>query len=360
MTLVLSNDEVAELLSMRDCLDALEQAYLAAAEGEALSVPRQDVLVPGPQTGTYHGFKTMSGSLPAERVAALRLNSDIVSWPVRDGTMRREKIPAADGRWVGLVLLFSTETGEPLAIFPDGVLQRARVGATNALAAKYMARPDAQVVGLLGSGWQAGTQLEAIVAVRSVREVRVYSPNAEHRRSFAESEGRRLGVNVVPVERTEDAVRGADIILAATNSLVPVLSAELVEPGMHLSTIRHSELDAATLQRCDRLAVHARQPALLTIRPGEQEKVPEFQHGDFHMPDLAAAGIRYEDLPELPDLVAGRAVGRASPDEITAFLNFVGLGIQFAAAGARVYARARERGLGRHLPTEWFTQTVHP
>src|SRR5438128_22830 len=131
MTLVLSNDEVAELLTMRECLEALELAYAAVARGEALSGARRDVLVPGPLPDSYHGMKMMSGSVPAEKVSAVRLNSDIVTWPIRDGTMRREKVPLADGRWVGLVLLFSTETGEPLMIVPDGVLQRMRVGACN-------------------------------------------------------------------------------------------------------------------------------------------------------------------------------------------------------------------------------------
>jgi ornithine cyclodeaminase/alanine dehydrogenase-like protein (mu-crystallin family) len=360
VTLVLSNDDVAALLAMSECVEALEQAYRAAAEGAALSAPRRDVLVPGPLPATYHGLKTMSGSVPGEQVAAVRLNSDIVSWPVRDGTMRREKIPLADGRWVGLVLLFSTQTGEPLAIMPDGVLQRMRVGATNGLGAKYLARPDARVVGLLGSGWQAGSQVEAMCAVRAIRTVRVYSPNPEHRLAFAEQESARIGVEIIPVPRPEDAVRDADIVVAATNSLEPVVQTTWVEPGMHLTSIRHSELDAPTLRRCDVLAVHARQPALLTIRPGEEERVPEFRHGDYRMPDLEAAGIRYESLPDLPDLVAGRVRGRETPEQVTAFLNFIGLGLQFAAAGARVCARARERGVGRELPSEWFTQTVHP
>lgn len=360
MTLVLNNDEVTRLLGMQDCLEALERAYVAAANGDALSAPRRDILVPGPRPETFHGFKTMSGSVPHDKVAALRLNSDIVSWPVRDGTMRREKIPLADGRWVGLILLFSTETGEPLLFMPDGVVQRTRVGATNGLGIKYMAREDARVVGLLGSGWQAGTQVEAVCAVRSVREVRVYSPNAEHRRAFAEEESERIGVNIVPVDRPEDAVKGADVVMAATNSLAPVMQAEWIEPGMHLTTIRNSEFDAPTIQRCDRLAVNARLPGLLTIKPGTEEQVPEFRHGDYRMPDLDAAGVSYEQLPELHELVAGRVAGRESAEEVTGFLNFVGLGIQFAAAAALVYRRAREQGVGRELPTEWFTQTVHP
>jgi alanine dehydrogenase len=141
MTLLLSNDDVAELLSMSECMAALEEAYVELAAGRGVSRTRSDTLTPTARSGRLYGLKTMDGVVPKIGVGAVRINSDILTWPERDGNMRREKVPAApNGRYVGLVLLFSTETGEPLAIFPDGVLQRLRVGATNGLGAKYLAR----------------------------------------------------------------------------------------------------------------------------------------------------------------------------------------------------------------------------
>ena len=186
MTLLLSNDDVDRLLNMEDVLGSLESAYRELGAGTALNTPRVDLLVRGPKPNSVYGFKTMSGSVPGAGVAGVRLNSDIVHWPEIGRSQRRVKIPSAPGnRYVGLVLLFSTHTGEPLAIFPDGCLQRLRVGATNGLGAKYLARQDASVVALFGSGWQAAAQLMAMCAVRKIEKIRVFSPTAANRKAFA-------------------------------------------------------------------------------------------------------------------------------------------------------------------------------
>src|SRR6202012_678756 len=111
--------------------------------------------------------------------------SDIVTFPKKGNNVVREKVPSANGRYVGLVLLFSTENGAPLAIMPDGVMQRMRVGAANGLGVKYLARKDAKTVGILGSGWQAGAQLMAVCAVRDIETIRCFSPDREHRETFA-------------------------------------------------------------------------------------------------------------------------------------------------------------------------------
>ena len=138
----------------------------------------------------------MDGVIPKLGVGAVRINSDIVTWPKRGNNIRREKVPAAPGnRYVGLVLLFSTENGEPLAIFPDGVMQRMRVGAANGLGAKYLARKDAKTVGILGSGWQAGAQLMAVCAVRDIETIRCFSPNAANREAFSRQMSEALGVD---------------------------------------------------------------------------------------------------------------------------------------------------------------------
>ncbi len=356
MTLLLSNADVEALLTMPECIDALEEAYREKAEGRALSRPRSDAMTPTSRRDALYSLKSMDGVLPKRGVGAVRINSDIIRWPVRDGKRRREKVPAAGGRWVGLVLLFSVETAEPLAIFPDGCLQRLRVGAANALAARYLARRDARIAGLLGSGWQAGGQVLGIAAVRPVRLVRCFSPNRERCMAFARSLSESAGVEVVPAGSPEEAVGGADVVLCATNAIEPVFFARWVEPGMHLSSIKLPEIEAAALGRCDRVVVHSRDgmPADLATAG---LAVPEREAGKgwalAHRIDLA-------HLPELADLVAGRAAGRASPREVTSFVNNVGLGLQFAAAGAAVYQKAKVEGRGRELPTEWFTQDVHP
>jgi ornithine cyclodeaminase/alanine dehydrogenase-like protein (mu-crystallin family) len=344
---------------MSECLAALEDLYRDLGEGRAITRPRSDTIVPTDRPGAVYGLKSMDGVMPRYGVSAIRINSDVINWPVREGYMRREKIPAAVGqRWVGLVLLFSAATGEPLAILPDGVLQRLRVGATNGLAAKYLARPGARQVGLFGSGWQAGAQVMAICAVHPVQEVRVYSPNREHRTAFCAEMTDQVGVEIRPVDRPELVVADADVVLCATNSIDPLFQADWLRPGMHVGCIRHCELDAATFARADRLVVNYRKgaPDHYVLAGAE---VPELAEGKGWTDPLGRA-VAWDQLPELGEIVAGKVPAREQPDEITCFLNNIGLGVQFAAAGARLLERARAAGAGHELPTEWFTQTVHP
>ncbi len=155
MTLLLDNDDVRSVLSMRACVDALEEAFLDYANGRAVNRPRSHTYTDLGE-GRHYLLKTMDGALPRHGVHALRVTSDLTH--EHDG--RRDKIPAAPGgRYVGLVLLFDVETLAPLALLHDGELQRLRVGATSALAARALARPDVRVAGVVGAGWQAETQI---------------------------------------------------------------------------------------------------------------------------------------------------------------------------------------------------------
>src|SRR6202158_871805 len=220
MTLILSNDDVGKLLTMPECIDVLEEAYVELAEGRGVSRTRSDCFAPTSRQDALYSLTSMDGVIPKFGVGAVRINSDIVTWPKRGNNIRREKVPAAPGnRYVGLVLLFSTENGEPLAIFPDGVMQRMRVGAANGLGVKYLARQDARTVGILGSGWQAGAPRMAACAVRPIEAIRCFSPNRANRESFSKQMSAVLDVDVVPVDQTEDAIADADIVMCATNTL---------------------------------------------------------------------------------------------------------------------------------------------
>lgn len=357
MTLILSNQDVDELLTMPECIDALEDAYRELAHGRGVNRRRSDSLVPTSRADALYSLKTMDGIVPKFGVGAVRIDSDIVTWPKRDGNMRREKVPAApNNRYVGLVLLFSSETGEPLAIFPDGYIQRLRVGATNGLGAKYLARADAGEVGLLGSGWQASGQVMAITAVRRIKRIRCYSTNAERRTAFAREMSAKIGVEIVPVESPEKAVKGADIVLCATNTIDNIFFARWLEPGQHLSSIKRPEIEPAAIKRADRVAIHARDAAPMHVTPPGLV-VPEKQEGKGWS---LLNEIDFDALPTLPELIAGQARGRDKAEHITCFLNNIGMGYQFAAAGAAVYKKAKAQGRGRELPTEWFTQDVHP
>ena len=355
--LVLSNEEIARLLSVEECMAALEPMYRDVAEERVLFSPRVDNIAPNSHPEGYYAFKHMGGTWPREKIQALRINSDVVTHPLVAGKPRRVKQPLAPGgRWVGLVLLFSTETGALLAMFPDGVMQRLRVGATSGLGLRHLARPDAARLALIGAGWQAGAQLAAARAVCKFRDVRVWSPRRESREAFV-AEWRAKDIDIRAMETADACMEGADVIAAATSSMVRVIEPRWLKPGMHLSCIKTQEIDAELINRCDRVLFSNRRQA---------------KHYDNVMKDTpnvkgeSARGwwndgtVRMERFADLADVLAGRAPGRQGDREITLFVNNVGTGLQFAAAGAYVLKKAREQKIGTELPDDWFSEDVHP
>ncbi len=227
MTLMLSNDDAAKVLTMTDTIAALEALYMDLGNGSAIYRGRTDLFAPtsadiGFDVPAAHQFKTLDGSIPRLQAASIRVTSDLVAFPEVNGLRRRIKIPAATGKsYVGLVFLFSSSNGELISIMQDGILQRFTVGAINALGAKYLSRSDSSIVGLIGAGGQAGPQLAALKEVRPIERVRVYSPTAGEAAAFAETMSASLKLDITVAQTPEKAIRGADIAVTATNSRVP-------------------------------------------------------------------------------------------------------------------------------------------
>ena len=355
MTLLLTNDDVEAVLSMPDCLDALETAYRDLGLQQGGNGVRSEILTPTTREDALYSLLTMQGVSPRFGIGAVRINSDILTWPATPAGLQRAKVPAApNGRFVGLVLLFSTHSGEPLAIYPDGVVQRMRVGATCGLAAKHLARHDARDVALIGTGWQAGAQAMAICAVRSIERIRCYSPHRERREAFAQAIGAKIGVDIAPMGTAQQAVAGADIVMCATSSMVPVLGAECLEPGMHVSSLKRLELDAGVAAAADVVFTHVRDTDTRIVRTAGADLARETEDQKAAFSNKIAQTTR----PDLSDLLLGRRPGRKSERDITLFLNYTGLGYQFAATGHVIYTKARERGLGRELDTDLLTSAV--
>ena len=355
MTLILSNADVEKLLTMPECIDALEESYVELIEGRGVNRTRSDCITPTSNPNAIYGLKSMDGVIPKFGIGAIRINSDIVTFPKKGNNVVREKVPAANGRYVGLVLLFSSENGEPLAILPDGVMQRMRVGAANGLGIKYLARSNATTVGILGCGWQAGAQLMAACAVRKIASVRCFSPTKDRREAFATEMSTLLGIEVTAVDQPETAIVGADIAMCASNSLDPIFFERWIEPGMHLSSIKLPEIEVSAVKRADRLALHVHEQKPIHVSARDLPLAKEAnEHG------WSGRDIEFDKLPTIPELITGRAQGRQSDHEVTCFLNNIGLGYQFAAAGAVVLRKAKGSGLGHELPTDWFTEDVHP
>lgn len=339
MTLLLEADDVRRVLRMRDCIDALAQAFGDLADGRAVNRPRSHTYTDLGE-GRHYLFKSMDGSFPAAGVHALRLSSDLTH--EHDG--RRDKLAAAPGgRYVGLVLLFDIETLAPLAIVHDGYLQRMRVGATSALAADRLARPDARIAAVIGAGWQAGAQVLGLREVRDLEEVRVWAPTKAKLDAFCAEHG------AVPAGSAREAIEGADIVALATNSYEPVLEGAWLEPGQHVGSVQVREVDDRTLERAD-----------LIVQRSDVEPTFHFVDGQRPIEAGEVAAPDGEKTVTLADVVAG-SFGRTTRDEITLFTGgSAGLGTQFAAVAHTVYAAARAQGLGRELPTEWFTQQEKP
>ena len=363
MPLFLNNDDIAELITMRDTMEALEVLYREMGDGAAVTAPRSDVHSPtaaaqsaeGPMA---HYLKSMSGASPHFGTAALRFSSDIVAWRDTGGGMRREKLPMLPGqRWMGIVLLFSSANGELLAIMNDGVLQRFRVGGANGVSTKYLARPDAETVGLIGSGWQAGTQAMAVCEARKIKKIKVFSPTKANREKFAKETSAQVGVEIVPVDSYHDAVKAVDIIITSTNSRTPFLGKWALAEGMHISAMQRDEFDDEALLSCTPLVLHTR----ATENNVTSSALAHFEREDFKLRDHPTdRGIDWKSLPTLSELLVGRIKGRESDGQITGFVNNIGMGAQFAAVGKKVFDAAKAKGYGRDVPLDWFTQDVHP
>ncbi|MEK7783526.1 MAG: ornithine cyclodeaminase family protein, partial [Candidatus Binatota bacterium] len=302
---------------------------------------------------TTYSFKSVDGGVKKFGVQALRITSDIVREKSVNNSVRLEKLPlAGGGHFLGLVQLFSVETGELLAIMPDGFIQQTRVGVTSALGAKAMSRQNSEFLALIGSGGQARSHFRFLTSVRPIKRVKIFSPNPDHRKAFAAQMERETEIPTEVVDSAEAAVKNCDIVCSATNSSRPVIKADWLEPGMHYNSIREFETDEAALEKSDVVAIHTRFGGIQHFQPpGIDKDLPAVRR------EKPRDWSRY---PEISDLLVGRVPGRTSDKQITFFLNNVGTGVQFAAMGYCAFRAAKEKGLGHEIPTDWFLQDIKP
>ena len=363
--LLIDNDVVAAVLTTKDCIEVQERAFAGMLTGASVCRPRLDTFVPCEREDGYYRFGSIEGATGG--IHAVRLKSDIMTWPRNaDGSWSEQKYCMEPGTYCGLVLLFSTANGEPLAILNDGHLQHMRVGAAAGVGARLLARPDARRVGMIGSGGMARTALEAFVAVRPIEQVRVYSRDLANRTRYAREMSAQLGIAVEPVDTAREAVRGADIVAGTTDSMLPIVQADWLEPGMHIVAIGpldfapecEARIDVVVRQGDEAFALpetgqfrrdlgHSRS-AFVGGSPDEQKRLPP----------VIRKQRSGKSWPFYADVVARHAPGRTNPDQITQYRPVGNWGLQFAACGGLAYHAAKARGLGRVLPTEWFVQNI--
>jgi alanine dehydrogenase len=315
MALLLNEAEVTMLLPMPTALEAVEEVFRWHGEGELTNKPRVRLPVPG---GLLH---VMPAALPEARVMGLKSYAT-----VRGGTKF-------------VVLLFSAETGGLLAVIEADKLGQMRTGAASGVATKHLARADADRVGCYGTGWQARAQLEAVCAVRRVREIRVYGRDVERRARFAEEMGPLLGVPVLAVDRPETAARDASILVTITGSRAPVLEGKWIAPGAHVNAagsnaLQRAELDVEAVGRAGLIVTDSLEQARLEC-------------GDL-VAALEQGVVRWENVHELGEVVSGRHPGRSGPDQVTLFES-QGVAMEDVAIAVRIVARARERRVGTEI-----------
>jgi ornithine cyclodeaminase/alanine dehydrogenase-like protein (mu-crystallin family) len=317
MTLILREADVRRLLTMPDAIAALDVAFKDYATGVTQNISRQRIVL-RPQKGVLH---VLPAAVPALDVLGFK------AYTTYPGGVRF------------VVNLYRASTGELLAMLEADWLGRMRTGAASGLATRYMARPSARVVALLGAGGQAETQALAMVAARDITVIRVWSRNQERAREFCVRLSAQITARLEPTPTAEAAVRGADIIVTATTARDPALHGDWLAPGAHINAMGSNwadrrEIDTATVARADSIAADSVAQA-------------QIEAGDLIIP-AQAGKLDWARVHELHAIVAGHIPGRPAPDSITLFKS-LGLGLEDVAVAARVHALARQQGIGEEI-----------
>ncbi len=317
MPLYLTEADVDRLLDMDAAIAAVESSLLHQAAGEAMNRPRR-----------------LLNPAPGVRLATMMAADNAT------GAMGFKTYAAAGGAYRFFVFLSDARTGALLAIVEANRLGQLRTGAATGVAAKHMARADSETVAVIGSGFQARTQLEAVHrTLPAMRRARVHSRSEANRTAYAAEMSERLGIPVAPAASAQEAVEGADIVICVTDSPTPVLLGEWLSAGTFIAAAGGadpyaSELDAAAVQRADLIAVDDREQA-------------KMESGELMAP-AARGELLWERTVELCRIVDGSASGRPSADSVTLFKS-LGMALWDVAAAKAVCDRALSAGIGRAL-----------
>ncbi len=364
MTLIINNTDVEQVLTMEATMAVLEEAYSDFARGEAVCRPRIDIRIPTSDPAKFYQFGTMEGG-STRGYFAIRMKSDVIWYDEYGGTRTQEKYCVEPGLFCGLVWLFSIENGEPLAIINEGYLQHMRVGADSGIGTRYMAKEDAAVVGMIGSGGMARSHIEALLIARpSIRRIQVFSPTKEHRDAYVKEVRERFEIEAVAVDTAEEAHRGADIVAGCTDAVVPVIFGRHLEPGAHVTCIG-GHLDDDTYDRIDVALRLGSAPAPLGLADlGLDDELIAYAARPAYFQQSERGGGRShgvvleERAAFLKDLLDGSKSGRSDDQQITYSARGNLQGLQFYAVAGAVYEACKARGLGRELPTEWLLQDI--
>lgn len=316
MSLFLNESEVAQLLPMPECIDVLEEAFAHAGAGQVDLKPRSRIRMPG---GFFH---FMAAADAGHQVFGYK------AYPSFAGGARM------------VVMLYDYASGALLSCMEASRLGQIRTGAASGLATRWMARGDADSVGVIGSGFQARSQLEAVCAVRAIQRAKVYSRSPERREQFAQRMGERLNLEITPVDTAQECLSDVAVAVTITSARDPVLEGDWLAPGTHINAaggnhwIRR-EIDETAVLRS----------SVIAVDDLDQAKI---ECGDLLWPE-SRGEFRWDQVCELQDIIAGRVLGRPDDQSVTLFES-MGVALEDIAAAQLVYRKAKEQGIGQELP----------
>ncbi|MBC8022253.1 MAG: ornithine cyclodeaminase family protein [Burkholderiales bacterium] len=315
MAILLRESHVEQLLTMQTTLALVERVHREYSTGNAIDVPRERTRLP------KAALHILQGAVPSANVFGYKAY-----------TSSREGVRF-------LVYVFNAENGRLEAIVEANHLGMMRTGAAGGVAAKWLARADAKVAGIFGSGWQAEGQLEALAAVRKLDRVKVFSRTAEKVAKFCDRMRRKLSLDVVPAASPEDCVKASDVVVTITTSATPVFDGEWLAPGTHVNaagsnSLLRREIDETTVARANPVVVDSRPSALKEAG----DLLPALEKGRLH------AGA----LTELGEVIAGLRPGRTSPEQVTLFES-QGMAMQDLIIAAELVRLARGQGIGEEV-----------
>lgn len=323
MTLILNRNEVASVLTMKDCMTAVEQAFRELAEGTAI-LPLRTAITPPDGLSLYMpAYLKQMGALACKVVTVYKNNP------------AKHNLPTT----IGKVLLQDPETGNVICIMDGGYLTAVRTGAASGVATRYLARKtEGQVAAIFGAGVQAKMQLWAVAEARNLSKAYVYDLSDEAVKKFIAEMGPKLNLKIIPASSSADMMK-ADIIVAATSSSTPIFDGNNVKEGAHINgigshTAVQRELDTAIVKRSKFV--------------GDSYEACFKESGDIIIPVNAGEIPKEHFYAELGELITGKKPGRTSETEITLFKSN-GLAIQDAATAKLVYEKALAAGIGSNV-----------
>ena len=328
MALVLREDDVRALLTMPDVVAVLDAAFRQQGEGRTRNQPRTRIVEPEGPHGVLH---VLSAFVPGQPGHPEREGPGLIGLKAYTGFPGGVRFA---------VLLYSGEDGRMLALIEADLLGQMRTGAASGVATRYLARDDARIAALIGTGGQARTQALAVCAVRPVERMYIYGRTPERRDDFIAALAAELPqVELLPVASAEEAVRDADVVVTATTTREPVVHADWLRPGTHVNAMgsnwhHRREVDTETVERSAVVAVDALDQARI-------------EAGDLIIP-VDEGRWDWGRAVELGRIIAGAVPGRTDPRQITLFKS-LGIGLEDVATAGLVYALARERGVGHEL-----------